>query len=226
MSFGRVLIDEPIEETISFNNPTGEILEVEDVQLTPPLKAYDITRRIEPGGEARFRLVMGMDRKPGDFKGMIRILFSNGGFPSVTFAVEGTIAPPVEFEPMPAFFIATHSGNENSGSIKITVNRVQPLAIITATSNSDRFSIDLVPLEPGKHYRLDLTLDGNAAPGSKSEEILLKTNPPLEEPLIVQANTLIREPVYHFPDSIDMGKLPLKAAKNKVVNGLSQLKIA
>ena len=60
--------DESVEDVIVFNNPTGDILEIESTQLTPPLVAEDITHLILPGAEGSFRLILGPDRQPGDYR--------------------------------------------------------------------------------------------------------------------------------------------------------------
>ena len=75
LSFGRVMPNEPIEEVIGFNNPVDEPLVIENIQLTPPLVAEDITYLILPNAEGSFKLVLGEDRQPGPFEGIVRINF-------------------------------------------------------------------------------------------------------------------------------------------------------
>ena len=94
---------------------------------------------------------------------------------------------------------------------------------MAAKSDSDRFSTKLEVIEPGQHFRLSLILDGVAEPGNKKEEIILLADPPMDKPLRVQANTIIQEPVT-FPDSVDLGSLPLHVATDiDAVQTLSQI---
>ena len=224
LSFDRVMWDDPVSEVLSFHNPTDQILEIKKISLTPPLRAEDITHLILPGAKGSFRLVLGEDRQPGDFRGTVRVDFKKGVLPSQIFEVQGYVVPPIEFEPYPAFFIATHAGESKTSSLQILNHRDEALVLTSAESHSNRFSTKLVTLEAGKRYRLDLTLDGNADAGRRSEEIILHADPALQRPLVVQANTIIREPVYHFPDSVDLGALPLKIARdNNMVKSLSQV---
>jgi hypothetical protein len=223
LSFGRVMPDQKIEQVISFSNPTNDVLEIENINLTPPLRAEDISFLILPGMEGSFKLVLGEDRIPGEFEGLIQVNFKANAFPPITFEVEGYVIPPIEFKPYAAFFVATHSGKQKSADIEIINHRKQPLLLTAAQSDSDRFSTKLETIEEGQHYRLTLILDGSAEAGKKKGEITLLTDPPMDEPLRVQANTFIRESVYTFPEFVDLGTLPLKVATDKdIVQKLSQ----
>ena len=68
LSFGRVMPDERIEQVIAFLNPGSEPLVIENIQLTPPLTAEDITYLILPGAEGSFKLVLGKERRMGNTK--------------------------------------------------------------------------------------------------------------------------------------------------------------
>jgi hypothetical protein len=223
LSFGRVMPDEVVEQVIGFNIPGSDPLVIESIQLTPPLVAEDITYLILPGMEGSFKLILGKDRQPGSFEGMIRINFKDGKHPPITFEIEGFIIPPIEFKPYPVFFVATHSGKQTTASIEIINHREQPLLLTGADSDSERFSTLLETVESGQHYRLSLILDGTHPPGKKMNHITLRTDPPMEKPLRVQANTIIREPVYTFPETVDLGGLPLSiATDSEAVQTLAQ----
>ena len=223
LSFGRVMPDESIEEVIGFNNPVDEPLVIENIQLTPPLVAEDITYFILPNAEGSFKLVLGEDRQPGPFEGIVRINFKDDKHPPITFEIEGFVIPPIEFKPYAAFFVATHSGTQKTASIEIINHRDEPLLLSAVKSDSERFSTELDTIETGQHYRLNLILDGDAKPGKREEEIILLTYPPMDKPLRVQANTIIREAVYTFPETVDLGSLPLKVATdNDAVQTLAQ----
>lgn len=212
LSFGRVMPNEPVEELISFKNTTEKILEVEEIRLTPPLQAKEVTTIILPNMEGSFKLVLGENRPFGAFEGAVVVSFKDNLYPQITFGIDGFVIPPIEFKPYPVFFTATNFGKQATDSIEILNHRSEPLFLKSAETDSTRFTTKLEILEKGKHYRLLLTLDGFAEPGVYSEKILLHADPPLEEPLIVQANTKIKARVYHFPDSVDLGALPFKVA--------------
>lgn len=212
LSFGRVLVDQEVKQTITFVNTTGQQLRVKNIQLTPPLTARKITSIIEPGGQGEFALVLGKERTFGEFAGLVRINFHNTDIDPVTFHIEGYVIPPIEFKPRPAFYVATHRGNNKQASIEITNHQTQPLNIVRAESQSERFSLKLETLSPGQMYRLTLLLHGDASVGKRTEPIRLITEPAMDKEIVIQANTFIRDRVYTFPESIDMGSLPFSVA--------------
>jgi hypothetical protein len=227
LSFGRVLPDQVIEQVIGFQNPTDRLLEIENIQLTPPLLAKEFTPVILPGMDGSFKLVLGENRPLGEFEGQIVVNFKGAVHAPLIFEITGFIIPPIEFQPYPAFFVATHAGENKTASIEILNHRDEPLFLKSAESHSKRFTTQLETLEAGQHYRLSLLLDGTAEPGAKTEDIILQADPPLDKPLMVKANTKIRERVYHFPDSVDMGALPIKVASDaNAVQTLAQTLMA
>lgn len=223
ISFGRVMSGQQVEQVITFSNPTTQHLEIANIQLSPPLIAKEIRAVIPPGENGQFTLVLGEKRELGIYEGLVRINFKGDLVDPVLFGVEGFVVPPIEFKPYAAFFVATYSGTQKTASIEIINHRVQPLLLTAAKSDSERFSTELETIETGQRYRLNLVLDGTAAPGRNKETIILLTDPPMEKPLRVQANTIIRESVYTFPETVDLGGLSLKVATDSVaVQTLSQ----
>lgn len=215
LSFGRIKPDQPIQQVIHFSNPTGEELRISDIQLTPPLLARQISNAIAPHGSGQFTLILGEQRQYGQFEGWVRINFVGNAIDPINFSVEGFVIPPIEFKPYAAFFIATHAGKQKSAVIDIINHRDEPLLLVGAVSSSDRFITTLESVEVGQRYRLKLLLDGNARPGEKIEEIRLLADPPTDSPLIVQANTIIRAPVYTFPTSVNFGAIQMKIASGE-----------
>jgi hypothetical protein len=49
-------------------------------------------------------------------------------------------------------------------TIDIKINRAEPIEIARATCNRDDIKVTLVALDPGRHYRLDITPDGTSTP--------------------------------------------------------------
>jgi hypothetical protein len=215
LSFGRVMPDQPVEQVVKFDNPTSKKLTVEYIQLTPPLAVRNITPVIEPGGQGQFTLVLGEKRGFGKFEGGIQINFENNDTDPLTFSVEGFVVPPVEFKPRPVFFVATHRGEDKQASIDIINHRTQPLNILRVESQSNRFDVDLETLSPGQKYRLTLSLRGSAPAGKETGPIRLITDEASGNDMTIQANTLIRERIYTFPESIDMGSLPIDMLKDQ-----------
>jgi hypothetical protein len=223
LSFGRVMTDQPIEQIVTFKNPTEKVLTVENIHITPPLVIRKITPVIEPGGQGEFTLVVGDKRGTGEFKGGLQINFEGNIIGPLVYHVQGFVVPPVEFKPRPVFFVTTHRGIDKQASLEIINHRPQPLNIIRAEFQSDRFSVELETLDPGQKYRLTLLLRGDASTGRRTDRIRLITDEVSDNELTIQANTLIRDRIYTFPESIDMGSLPMNIQGDQsVVEQLAQ----
>jgi len=224
LSFGRVMPDQVVEEQLGFANATDGVLEVAEVHVTPPLEVRDLTQVVLPGTNGEFTLALGANRPMGAFEGSVRISFKDDAMAPLNFAIEGFVVPPIEFDPYPVFFVGTRKGESANAHIDVINHRDVPLILVAAEEESERFATRLETIEAGQRYRLHLALDGNAAPGTLSETIVLRAEPPVEPPLTVRANTKIRERVYHFPDTVDMGAIPLAVARDaEDVETLSQI---
>lgn len=215
ISFGRISPNDQTSEIIEFANPTEKILEIDTVLAPPPLSAKIITPVILPGMNGAIEVSLGKRHQSGLFEKLIQIRFKNPGYPTAELAVEWYDIPPIEFQPFPAFFVATHRGKDRTASIEILNHREQPLVLLPIKSGTERYSLELVTLETGQHYQLNLTLNGNAEIGEQREQLALVTDPPLAKPLTVQINTKIKERVYHFPNFVDMGALPVDIATHE-----------
>jgi protein-disulfide isomerase len=121
-------------------------------------------------------------------------------------------APSVEgikFEPFPAVFAVTARGTVKDSSIEIINSRPEPLEIVGIESPSTRFVARTEALEPGRRYRLTVTLKGETPAGKQQDILELKTNLKDAPVLRVYVNTYVTEKVRTFPTSVFMGRYPL-----------------
>ena len=70
---------------------------------------------------------------------------------------------------------------------------------------SSRYDLKLVAVEPGRRYRLDLVMRSDAKTGRQTESITLFTSNKKQPRIVIEANTLVRERVYTFPEAVDLG---------------------
>lgn len=212
LSFGRIMFDQEIEQSIELSSPANHRLTVSNIQLTAPLLARDIQTVIKPGENLRFVLALGKERLFGEYEGSIQINFEEKDVEPILLMVEGYIVAPIELKPARAFYVVTNQGKNKSAYIEIINHRDIPLNIKNAHADSDRFTTRLETIIPGEHYRLELLLDGSAATGEKSEKIILETDQGKSVGMYIQANTIIREKVFTAPKIIDVGALPRHVA--------------
>jgi hypothetical protein len=213
--FGTVRAEDAVEHTFEFRNSGAETLEVENVQLTAPLTVTKMTRQVRPGERASIAVRLGQPRKPGDFEGLIVVHFRKENAPNVIFRVRGRVVLPIDFEPMAAFFITTFKGESKQQSIGVTNYASEPLQALTVEHDSDRFTVDVATLEPGRRFRLTVTVKDNAPAGKMREAIRLLTSNELLPVIRIPVNTQVRERVYTFPDSIVLGLIDTATLKRQ-----------
>lgn len=210
--FGSVGAEEPVEHTFSFQNTTQEPLEIENVQMQPPLVATKMTSRVPPGGTGSLTVKLGTPREFGEFKSPVVLNFRSGA-PEKVFWMVGKVVRPIEFDPIKSFYVATERGKSKTMTLEIINHRKDPLDILRVEGSSPRFTTHLETVKPGREYRLSLTLNGEGAAGRETDTLMLVTDSPDEPYIEIPTHTYVKERVYAFPDEIDFGAIQTKALK-------------
>jgi len=209
LDLGRVTSTRPVERTISIANPAASTLQLHKVALSPGLRVLRMPRTIEPGGNAELTLRFDPSRLRGRYAGAIGIYTSEHEAPRV-IEVQAEVVTPIAFVPRPVFFVAGVRGEPATSSIEIVNHDPEPLRIDAPTPGvHERFTTELQTLEPGRRYRLTLSLRGDAAAGRHQDAITLATSNPAMPRVRIEANTLLRERVHTHPDAVDLGSIPL-----------------
>ncbi len=138
--FGKVRQTDLVEHTFQVPNPGAETLELKNVQLTPPLTITKMSRQIRPGETGSITVQLGQSRPAGDFEGLIVVQFTREDAPNVFFRVQGRVVRPIDFEPIPAFYITTFKGESKQQSIEITNNESEPLKFLKVEDDSPRIT--------------------------------------------------------------------------------------
>lgn len=205
--FGRVTQGDVVEHRFVLRNGSTTAVRVVGVDLTPPLRLAKMPAQIEPGASVPVTVVLDSRQVEGAFQGKVRFRFNDPGTPATVLAITGRVIAPVEFRPRRAFFVAAQRGHSAESTIDIINNDARPLVITRAEYPAERFTASLKPVEPGRRYRLTLTLRPEATAGRRQDRITLHTEDP-QRVFHVAAHTLVRERVYTFPEAVDMGSLP------------------
>jgi hypothetical protein len=208
--FGRVLSGTVITHQISVKNEGARPMRIVTVQLTPPLVVTRMPASIGPGLEGSVQLALDTSRLRGLFTGEVHVILNDGGVIERSLTVEGEIVPHVEVQPAPAFFLAGRRGEAREASLEIVNHDPEPLVIDVVGHATDRFTTRLDTVEPGERFRLTLLLRPDGPGGPHTEPIVLRTSNPREPTVTVMANTILRERVYTFPETLDLGTLSLR----------------
>jgi hypothetical protein len=119
-------------------------------------------------------------------------------------AVEG-----IDFEPLPAIFAVAPRGTVKEASLVIINRNRDPMKITGIENPSRRFTARTETLEPGRRYRLIVTVKGEGPAGDHRDILRVKTNLKKDSVLRIPINTRVREKVYTFPQSVFLGRFNL-----------------
>ena len=214
--FGTIGLEEDWQHTFQFTNGSSSALEIRDVNLTPPLVVTQMPARVLPGQRASVTVRMETPRDRGDFAGAVAVNFKGDGSKPIVFRVTGKIVRPIEFDPMPIFFLSTQRGQEKTASIEIVNHEADPFEILRAEYNNPRFRVVTETLEPGRRYRLSLIMNGDGPAGRMADTITVVTSSRSHPFVEIRANTNLNERVHAFPDSVDFGTISTSSLKARM----------
>jgi hypothetical protein len=209
--FGRALKGAVIEHTFVLRNEGDSPLVIEELRMTPPLTMIVPPHEIRAGGEGALRFRLDTSNTVGVFEGQILLSLNDPEQPRFRLTFIGTVFQSVEVVPRPAFFVVAQRGETGAQSLEVISHEPEPLRIENVSHPVDRFTTRLEAIQPGRRYRLTLLLKGHGAGGRRTDTIVVTTSSKITPAIRIAANTFVRDRVYTFPDSIDVGTFPLAA---------------
>ena len=208
--FGRVLKGTAVEHEFVVRNEGSSPLAIDAVRLTAPLTLVKAPSTLPPGAERIVRVRLDTSRVAGLFEGRIVIAIADSD-DEIGLTFNGTVYQTVEVLPQPLLFVMTDRGHVQERSIELVNHEAEPVDITSVTHPHDRYTTRLETLEPGKRYRLTLSLDGSGPGGRRADSIVVATSSQATPVVRILANTFVRERVYTFPDAVDFGAIPIGA---------------
>ncbi len=140
--------------------------------------------------------------------------------PIPAFPVDG-----IEYKPLPAVYMVAARGKTEEASIEIINRKSEPLEITGIENPGKRFTARTEALEPGRRYRLVVTLKGDGPAGKQRQDLSLKTNLASAPVLRIPVNTFVHEKVYALPESVFLGRFGISEIKGrpKAAQGMAQI---
>jgi hypothetical protein len=207
--FGRAMYGSVVEHDFWVKNDGSTALKIVKASMTSPLLVTRMPRELAPGGEGVIHFKLDTAALRGPFKGQITVFLNDPDLPEADLSFEGVVIPPVEVSPLPAFFVSGLRGKGASASLEIINHEPQLLRIVKIEYPTESFTTVLETLQPGQRYKLTLTLKPDGPSGRKTEPITVATSSDAQPTLEITANTFLHERVYTFPDSVDLGAIPI-----------------
>jgi hypothetical protein len=214
--FGKIEMEAPMEHTFQFTNETSELLQVKNVQLTPPLVVTRMSSRVAPGDKGFVTIRLQQPREKGEFEGSIVVNFKDEQVQPRLFSAVGQLIAAIEFDPFAAFYVSTQRGEEKTASIEISNHEAEAFDIVNVLYTGWRFTTEVETLEPGRRFRLTLRMKAEAPAGRATDEITLVTSSRDHPFLKVQANTNVNERVYAFPGEVDFETINVSLLKARI----------
>ena len=153
--FGEFWAGEVVSHTFVIKNAGGfplELLRVGDHVYPDPRPPFD--RKIAPGAEGRFPVVLDTKRFKGPFTKGITLSTTDPLNSTILFKLSGTSTPRVAVDPPSAAFSQIRADDVLSKLITITNNTDRWMELSLENSESGPFTASLNEIIPGKRFEL------------------------------------------------------------------------
>lgn len=211
IDFGQISGDGPVHQEVRISNLGAAPLRIQRVELTPPLRLIDMRAQVAAGDTVTLRVVLHPAELVGRYTGRVIARTNDPVAPEIVLTVVADVVRPIVLLPHAEFFLLGVRGERAETSIEIVNNESGPLELETPQHSTVHFTSRLQPVERGRRYRLSIALRSDGPVGRLRENITVATSSKVVPVLTIPVHTLLRERVYTFPDSVDLGALPLSA---------------
>jgi hypothetical protein len=204
--FGEVRQGTTVEHAFPVRNDGAAPLRIERVMVTPPLVVRRMPALVQPGRTAEVAVALPTATLDGPFTGDVLVRTSAG---ELAFALRGRVVGPIEIAPGRALFLSGTRDAPGSGALEIVSHEEDPIRIDRVEQTGESFTIRLDPVEEGRRWRLVVSLRPDGPAGRRTDRITLRTTSRRAPSPTIVAHSYLRERVYTFPDSVDLGAIPL-----------------
>ncbi len=211
--FGAVMPGKKIiHDFILQNTGTAELI-IGVVGLTEENMTLRGKSSIPPGQEGKISLTL----DTSELKGMVDckavISTNDDEHPEIDLIMQGRVKSIIDILPYPVVFIATFKGEAKEMVLDIENNDDKPLLIERVEAPSQRFQATLKTIKEGEKYSLAVKSNPEGDLGKTQDLVKLYTNNEKFPELQIPVNLFIRDDVYLFPESVDLGKINLEKLK-------------
>jgi hypothetical protein len=168
-----------------------------------------VQQTIAPGKTADLQLTWDTKKIVKDVEGKALLHLNDPEHPKVMLTITGTVIPPIEFSPMPAFYMSQFKGEEKSRTITIRNNQDTDLHITRIETGGEHFIASIEEQEPGKLYLLHVTVPAQTPVGRYRESVFVHTDDPVRQRMHVEVNILVKPDIFLVPESVDFGRIDL-----------------
>lgn len=209
--FGSVLQGVVVEHAFTLRNQGDAPLRITEVRASQGLAMKAVPAVVPARAEHALPVALDTARLSGPLAMSLVVALDDGT--EREFHLGGQVLPPMEVRPRPAFFVSTQKGQSRQAVLDLYNHETAPVTLAlpmpTPTAQA-RYRLALQEVEPGRHFRLTLTVPEDAPAGRFSEFIALASSSARKPKVPLGVNIQVRERVYTFPDTVDFGTVRLR----------------
>ena len=169
---------------------------VQILSVTTDSEHFSVEYEINPAtGNLRGKIYLAPGMSIGDFFHLLHIEFvRNGNNGTMTVPVTGNLLGDFNIFPRQLFFGIARPGDANRKSLTLTRLRGEPLEVKSVGAASEHIETELVPINAGTRYKINVSLNTTDAPeGDFSDTLVVQTNssnqPKVEVPVYAKVHT-------------------------------------
>ena len=207
--FGSVLQGATVEHAFVLRNPGDAPLRITGIRASQGLAMKAVAVTVPPRAERALPVALDTAGLSGAVAMSLAVALDDGT--ERAFHLGGQVVPPMEVRPRPAFFVSTQKGQPRQAVLDLHNHEATPVTLaLPAPAAHGRYRLALEEVEPGRHFRLTLTVPEDAPTGRFSEFIALSSSSATKPKVPLGVNVQVRERVYTFPDAVDFGTVRLR----------------
>ncbi len=157
---------------------------------------------IPPDSTGRVAVRVPVGNVLGVMNAAIRVEFA-GKHPPARYRVLRRVVAPVEIAPQNDFYFFTAHGEPAHRTLSIVNHVERPLQVRAVTSSNPLFHAVLGPVEAGRRYQVDISLDSAAPVGRHTGTIRIATDNPQFATLAVEGYAVVKPVVSASLDELD-----------------------
>ncbi|MFH1723276.1 MAG: DUF1573 domain-containing protein [Elusimicrobiota bacterium] len=190
VSFGDVRRGASASKTVTLEQAAGRKFNIKGIEH----KGEGLAVTSEPEGPAsshKLHVALNAPDKPGTFADVVLVRTDDEKQPEVRIPVSARIVGDVIASPASLFLGRVDQGTERTGSVAVRIGEGSSAEVLSAEIATAGLSAELKTVQPGKEYRVTVTLSGEAPAGALRGTLKIKTSNEDQPWIFVPVNAVV-----------------------------------
>lgn len=204
---GRVDRGEVVRHAFKVRNAGSEAISVTGMRFSVPGLKARMPASIPAGQTVDWVVEWETRLHSGEFLGEALLNTANTESDALRVVITGFVVSPIEFDPVPAFYLSQFAGEDASQTIDVRINQERAVAISRAESPDGTAEVTVKPLSDGRHYQVTATASPTLPVGIHFGSAYLFTNDPDRPRIRLEVNIKIKADLHPSAESVELGRL-------------------